>query len=263
MRGKSELFWSVLAMGVITLIYLVYMLFAGIPEAGSLFGHVLGVTGFLLMLATETLYSIRKRAIHRPWGRMQTWLKFHIFTGIVGPYMVLLHAAWSFKGLAGIVILLTGVVVISGFIGRYIYTSVPRTADGLIVAAETIQTKITALEAELQLRLNLRHENIPAPSFLAATSGPSVMGKRLGGIWQDIFQMRKTPKLSAKDRAIASEIEIMERRKREMQRQIKSLAIARRALSLWHKIHIPLGMAMFTAALFHIVAAVYFGTLLR
>lgn len=263
MRDKSELNWSFMAIVFITVIYLIYMLFIGIPESGSFFGHVLGISGFLLMLATETLYSLRKRAIRRPWGRMQTWLKFHIFTGIVGPYMVFLHAAWSFRGLAGVVILLTGVVVLSGFIGRYIYTSVPRTADGLIVAAETLQARITALEAELQLRLNLHHETVPAPSFLAATAGPSFMGKRPWDFWREIFQLRRTPKLSAKDRALASEIEMMERRKLEMQRQIKSIALARRALSLWHKIHIPLGMAMFTAALFHIAAAVYFGTLLR
>ena len=263
MRGKSELYLSFMAIGAITLTYLVYVLFIGIPAAGSFFGHVLGVGGFLLMLATETLYSIRKRAIRRPLGRMQTWLKFHIFTGIVGPYMVLLHAAWSFSGLAGIVILLTGVVVLSGFIGRYIYTSVPRTADGLIVAAETLQAKITTLEAELQLRLNLRSETIPGPNLVAATTGPSILERTDTGIWRDIFRFRKKIKLPARDQALADEIERMEQRQREMQRQIKSLALARRALSVWHKIHIPLGMAMFTASLIHIGAAIYFGTLLR
>ncbi len=263
MRGKSELYWSVVAIGAITLIYLVYVLFIGIPVAGSFFGHVLGVGGFLLMLATETLYSIRKRAIKRPLGRMQTWLKFHIFTGIVGPYMVLLHAAWSFSGLAGIVILLTGIVVLSGFIGRYIYTSVPRTADGLIVAAETLQARISSLEAELQTRLNLRTKTLPSPDLFAVTTGPSILRRTDASTWRDFFRFRKKQKLPAKDRAVAAEIGRMEQRHREMQRQIRSLALARRALSVWHKFHIPLGMAMFTAAFIHIGAAVYFGTMLR
>ncbi|MBU4034462.1 MAG: hypothetical protein KKG34_06645, partial [Proteobacteria bacterium] len=35
----------------------------------------------------------------------------HIFTGIVGPFMVLLHSSWQFNGLAGVTLLLTGVIV--------------------------------------------------------------------------------------------------------------------------------------------------------
>ena len=42
-------------------------------------------------------------------------------------YLVVLHAGWKFNGLAGVLTLVTIVVVISGVIGRYIYTAVPRT----------------------------------------------------------------------------------------------------------------------------------------
>ena len=38
---------------------------------------------------------------------------------------------------------------------------------------------------------------------------------------------------------------------------------ARRALALWHTLHVPLGAVMFTLAFIHIVAAVYYATLLR
>ena len=41
------------------------------------------------------------------------------------------RAASSFNGLAGAVTLLTVVIVISGVIGRYIFTRIPRTMDGL------------------------------------------------------------------------------------------------------------------------------------
>ncbi len=91
---------------------------------------MIGVVGFLLMLMTETLYSFRKRSRKGRWGSMQSWLQFHIFTGLVGPYMVLLHTSWKFNGLAGATTLLTIIIVISGFIGRYIYTRIPRSLDG-------------------------------------------------------------------------------------------------------------------------------------
>ena len=56
-------------------------------------------------------------------------------TGLVGPYMVLLHTAMSFSGLAGLTMLLTLVVVASGVVGRYLYTRVPRSVQGPETAA--------------------------------------------------------------------------------------------------------------------------------
>jgi len=221
-QGSRELWLAGLAVALITGLYAGATSLAGVPAASGFLGHSLGVLGFLLMLATETLYSLRKRAIRRPWGRMRDWLRFHIFTGIVGPYLVLLHSAWEFRGLAGVVTLLTVIVVLSGFTGRYIYTAVPRTADGIVLEAEAIQAEIAGLNAELEAAA-------PAESD----------GKQLA------------------QRADA------ERRRRRLERQIASLASARRMLSLWHSVHIPLGMALFVAAIVHAAGALYYATLLR
>lgn len=98
------------------------------PDPGALAGHAFGVVGLLLMLATEVLYSVRKRSTGRAWGPTRSWLQWHVFTGVVGPYLVLLHASWRFAGLAGWAALATVVVTASGFLGRYLYTALPRTA---------------------------------------------------------------------------------------------------------------------------------------
>jgi hypothetical protein len=132
LRGNKELWLAFLAALLITVIYLLFVYFTReIPPASELFGHGMGIVGFVLMLMTETLYSLRKRSRGIRWGRMSNWLQFHIITGLVGPYMVLLHTSWKFNGLAGVTTLLTIVIVISGFIGRYIYTRIPRTMDGI------------------------------------------------------------------------------------------------------------------------------------
>jgi len=183
---NGEIWLSLLAAVLITSIYgLVTFFTRQIPPAGDLFGHLLGILGFILMLLTEVLYSIRKRSHTARWGSMASWLQFHIFTGLVGPYMVLLHSSWKFNGLAGATTLLTVIIVLSGFIGRYIYTQIPRSLDGIEV--ETPTSKL----------------------------------------------------------------------------QAASLARARRLLTFWHIIHIPIGMALFTAAFIHIGAALYFATFLR
>lgn len=183
LRNAIELWLAFLAAILITGFYALVLIFTReVPPAGELFGHGLGILGFLLMLMTETLYSIRKRMRNVRFGRMSLWLQFHIFTGLVGPYMVLLHTSWKFNGLAGVTTLLTVVIVISGFVGRYVYTRIPRTAEGVVIEG--------SLSAE-------------------------------------------------------------------------ALKQARRLLALWHTVHIPIGMALFTAAFVHIGAALYYATFLH
>ena len=168
-RGARELWWAAAAMAGHhrALPLVVTSRLQAVPAASSLFGHGIGIVGFLLMLATETLYSLRKRSRQARWGRTASWLRFHIFTGLVGPYMVLLHTAWKFNQLAGIVMLLTVIVVVSGFIGRYIYTAVPRTADGAVLAREQLEAEIAIAEAELQVLAGSTPRSEPGVGFTA------------------------------------------------------------------------------------------------
>jgi hypothetical protein len=48
-----------------------------------------------------------------------------------------------------------------------------------------------------------------------------------------------------------------------VQAQAAMLARTRRMLSIWHVVHIPIGMALFVAAFIHIGAALTYATLLR
>lgn len=187
MLAKNKELWYALIAAIIIAGLYVFMVnwYKSIPAAAGFFGHMIGVIGFLLMLMTETLYSLRKRSRKGRWGSMKSWLQFHIFTGLVGPFMVLLHTSWKFHGLAGITTLLTITIVISGFIGRYIYTRIPRALDGIELTSTTAQA------------------------------------------------------------------------------QAAVLARTRRMLSIWHAIHIPIGMALFIAAFIHIGVALTYATLLR
>jgi hypothetical protein len=169
--GNRELWWAFFAILLITLVYLFVITLTGeIPTAQGLFGHSIGIIGFILMLTTETLYSIRKRRRAAGWGRMSNWLQFHIFTGLVGPYMVLLHSSWKFNGLAGIVTLLTIIIVLSGFIGRYIYTQVPRTVDGIEVEADELKRQMELIQDQLEGFLPKAPETSQSLVWLFSTS---------------------------------------------------------------------------------------------
>jgi cytochrome b561 len=230
-RGRSplalrrELVLALLAIVGITGLYAGYVDAVAVPAASGLLGHSLGILGFVLMIMTETLYSLRKRAMRRPRGSMRSWLQFHIFTGIVGSYLVILHSAWNLNGLAGGLTFMTVVVVISGFIGRYIYTAVPRTADGVVIEARVLQIQLDAVRQE-----------VSQPSQAGTTTFA------LAGWGQGPAPARRL---------------------RELERQMSALRWARRGLATWHTIHVPLGMVLFVMAFAHIGAAVYYATLLR
>jgi len=241
-----------------------------VPPASELFGHSLGIIGFIMMLMTETLYTIRKRSRSARWGRMSGWLEFHIFTGIVGPFMVLLHSSWKFHGLAGIVTLMTLVVVVSGFIGRYIYTSIPRTLDGVEIEANQIRSQIQSIELELANRMQAASQSsqitqpvpktntlIPGNLSFSTSDGPSVTDSQ-----PPLWGISSQPDGAAQS-SPDEQLEQLEKRHEALDRQLTTLAAARRLMALWHTIHIPLGLALFTAAFIHIAAAIYYATLLR
>jgi len=168
LRNSKELWWAFLAGILITGLYGgVYLTTRKIPAASELFGHAIGIFGFILMLMTEVLYSLRKRTRSASWGKMASWLQFHIFTGLVGPYMVLLHTSWKFNGLAGVTTLFTLIIVVSGFIGRYIYTRIPRTLDGLEIEGTLSES---ALRQARQLMALWHTVHIPIGMALFASA---------------------------------------------------------------------------------------------
>jgi hypothetical protein len=270
-RHNKELWLAFIAILVIALIYISMLVWLnGIPAASDFFGHSIGILGFVLMLMTETLYSIRKRSRSARWGRMADWLDFHIFTGIVGPFMVMLHSSWKYNGLAGLVTLLMIIVVASGFIGRYIYTAVPRTVDGVEIEPGQLEQQIAQNENELKNWLASQPESVwvlrkqliqqaraPSNALLLMLARPILDFDDRLKWW--LAKRKADPVI----RAQFQRLEALMRQQTRLRRQIASLMIARRLLALWHAIHIPIGMALFTSAFIHIGAAIYYATLLR
>ena len=100
-RGR-ELWYALAAIVAATALYAAAASQAGrLPAASGLVGHGIGIAGSVLMLMTATLYSLRKLRTDARWGSTASWLRFHMVTGLVGPYMVLLHTAGGSTGSPG------------------------------------------------------------------------------------------------------------------------------------------------------------------
>ena len=270
-RRNYELWLILIAILVISLVYLGAMaVLEGVPPASELFGHGLGILGFVLMLMTEILYSIRKRSRRAQWGRMSAWLNFHIFTGVVGPYMVLLHTSWKYNGLAGLTLLLTILIVLSGFIGRYIYTAIPRSAEGVELGNSWLRDSIAAIQSEL-IRWSENNPQSAADLFrrlklgdITGMDSTQLLAKDYRPGWLQKLRWRRARRsldpISA--RSVIQLEELLDDRY-ELQKQVASLARMRQFFAIWHTVHIPLGLVLFTAAFIHIGAAIYYATLLR
>ncbi|MFQ5407860.1 MAG: hypothetical protein ACE5FI_05480 [Anaerolineales bacterium] len=264
--GSHELDFSLFACVVLSAIYVAFEILAE-PSGSHPFGHLLGILGTTLMLATETLYSARKRLSFLNWaGPLRWWLSAHIFMGIVGPFLVLMHTGLAFRGLAGVSMALTVLVVGSGFIGRYLYTAIPHTLAGAETSRETLAAESERLRSFLQQfarTKSARVQNLVAAfGQREAKSTRSDFLTLLGrGFYQWRFRRRlqaEVRRLEKTEREKLSELEKALARKRELDRQIDMLHTARRVVGLWHIFHVPLGLTLFSSVAIHVAATLYF-----
>jgi hypothetical protein len=93
-------------------------------------GVVYGIVG-MTMMVLMLVYSLRKRT--RLLGRsssLRPFLDFHIYLGVMGPLLVVLHTSFKVQGLVAVSFWSMVVVAASGFFGRYLYLQIPRNIQG-------------------------------------------------------------------------------------------------------------------------------------
>jgi hypothetical protein len=143
--------WA-MATGAVLLVaialYVPEALQAGSPRGGSVPGLVYGTTGFAMMLFAGLLGARRKVRVWRL-GRAQTWMRGHLWLGLLSLPIVLLHSGLAFgHGLTALLMWLFVVVVASGIAGAWLQHTMP----GRLmrdVPMETIYEQIEHVRAQL------------------------------------------------------------------------------------------------------------------
>jgi len=139
---------------------------------GSGLGAVFGIAGALLMLV-PLAYPIAKRIpfLHTRMTAhisMQSLLALHVYTGIFGPLLALIHTGHKFDSLLGIT--LTAVmllVVVSGFAVRYLLTYVTHEIKDKLLLLQTARGDLDSAWGVLENSPADRRA-LPKPAFLAA-----------------------------------------------------------------------------------------------
>src|SRR5438445_11793925 len=100
---------------------IVYAVFAarspGGPRGGNAVGLMFGIAGYALMLFAGLLGARKKVPVWRI-GRAQTWMRGHLWLGLLSFPLILFHGGFAFRGpLTALLMLLFVIVVVSGIVG--------------------------------------------------------------------------------------------------------------------------------------------------
>jgi hypothetical protein len=233
-------------------------------KAGGSTGHKLGIVGSSMMVLM-LLYSVRKRVgALRRLGPLGGWLDVHIFLGVVGPLLVVLHSSFKVQGLVALSFWSMVVVATSGVLGRYLYLQIPRTRAGEERALAELEAEDRALSE--QLRTAFRLEAAQVAQLDALVSVPERAGL-LGGFVRlvtDDLRLRSALREFARGcrsvpRPVARDFERVVRQKAQVRRRILLWDRVHELFHYWHVLHKPFALVMCLFMIVHVAVALVTG----
>ncbi len=229
-------------------------------------GHGYGIAGTVLML-TNLLYLVRRRfARVGGLGSMRAWLRWHVFSGLAGAALIVLHSALTLRTLPAIAsstALL--VVVLTGLTGRYLYALVPRARSGSLRDLDDVRADLD--HALMHLRATGAAGRAAADAF-ESLSDRRPTGHR--GAVRDALRARWSA--YALERSLVRAARTAGGRPDEqrvalarlhavamLNLRVEALSVLERAAASWRSLHRLLALVMLIAASLHVSIAVYLG----
>ncbi len=112
-------------------------------------GLAFGVAATLLVAANLSYLVRRSRFGLKLPGSLKAWMTSHVVTGILATLLVVLHGAMAPRNsVGGLAFVSLGVLVVTGAIGRYLYSFVPRAANGRELQLDEVRARLAALSSE-------------------------------------------------------------------------------------------------------------------
>lgn len=249
-----------------TIVYIVYaMRSPSGPRGGSAIGLIFGIAGYALMLYAGLLGARKKVPIWRL-GRAQTWMRGHLWLGLLTVPLILFHAGFAFRGPLTLALMILFFVVIgSGVIGAIvqhyvpalmtarvpletIYEEIPHVraqlrdeADQLVAAVGEVETEDRARFREVySTRIRPYLDDPDSPRAELADS------RRSDQMFQSLRTLLDAPVHGALD-----DLENICEEERQLTRQIRIY----RGLHGWLLVHVPLSIALLVLGAIHAVIA--------
>ena len=233
-------------------------------KAGGSVGHKLGIVGSSMMVLM-LLYSVRKRVgALRRLGPLSGWLDVHIYLGVFGPLLVVLHSSFKVQGLVALSFWSMVVVALSGVLGRYLYLQIPRTRAGEELALAELEAEDRELSGQLRSRFRLDEAQLARLDALVAV--PARTGL-LGGFVRlvtDDLRLRSGLREFARScrsvpRPVVRDFQRVVRQKAQVHRRILLWDRVHELFHYWHVLHKPFALVMYLFMIVHVGVAIVTG----
>lgn len=248
-------------------------------KPSGIVGLKLGMLGTALFCIIF-LYALRKVIpwLGR-WGTARHWMDFHVIAGISAPIVIAYHASFKFQGIAGIAFWIMLAVALSGVVGRYLYSQIPRSLN----AAELSLNELQGSERELAEalvgqsiysaeRLN-RTLRVPSKEHIRSIGPLRAVGEmivldagmpfRIAGLRRSACDfggvLRSIGGLISTGNGEVEGIVRLVRQKSSLSKRVVFLDQTQKVFHLWHVIHRPFSYAFAILALIHIAVVMGLG----
>jgi hypothetical protein len=290
-RLRLRIAYWVAGLGLLTLLVYGFSYYVSSPEQralspkhaylkpSGLIGLRLGMLGFLLFLLIY-LYPLRKRwAWLGRQGSSRHWLDFHVLMGLVAPLIITFHSSFKFRGIAGVAYWIMIFVALSGVVGRYIYSQIPRSLNFAELSLKEGQEQGAKLAAQLSGLgiLSPRDvENLLRLPDLRRAEQLSLLAALAKMILFDLLFPLRVWRLRQKmiwshqklwslvgfgrTRNVPLECAIsLARQQALLSKKVLFLSKSQRLLYLWHVIHRPFSYSFAVLASIHVILMLMLG----
>jgi hypothetical protein len=233
-------------------------------------GQAAGLGAFALFLFMW-LYPLRKQLRFLAFtGSIAKWLNVHVVAGLCIPLLAAMHAAWHFTGLIGLGYAAMMIVVLSGFVGRYLYVRIPHSRSGLEMSLEEIETERKVLLRYVANTAGLPIEEVErvlAPRPVEKGRGSALVA--LARMATDDLDRWLASRRLARgirgaagrpvDRKVLALVRRLARREMGLSQQVRLLDATHEVFRYWHVAHRPVAISALLAVAIHVVVAVAMG----
>lgn len=238
-------------------------------KPGGFIGHGYGIIGSTMMLLL-LLYSLRKRTrIFGKIGAVGRWLDIHIFFGIVGPLLIVLHTSFKLNGIVAISFWSMIAVALSGVLGRYLYLQIPRGIRGNELNMQDLEDLDKKLSFEILNAYEIEPdtlENLQEKILGVINPNRNIISLLVSLLVSDLFRFIKNSRIKKEIRksiglptSQVKELVKITKRKALIQRKVLLLDKVHKLFHYWHVIHKPFAIIMYLIMIIHVGITVVLG----
>lgn len=211
--------------------------------AGSGAGAVFGIAGAVLMLVPLAYPAVKcipfLSARITPHVSLQTWMTLHVYAGILGPLLGVIHSGHKFDSPLGIALTVVMLlVVVSGFVGRYLLSYVNREIKDKLLLLQTARGDLDSAWGVL--------ENSPAE--MKALPKSPLLAAGLASVGLDLSSGGPAGEVTKCAESVA-----------DLEYGVRTHELIKRWCGRWLMLHLVLSVLLYVLLALHIWAGIHFG----